>query len=239
MTPLSHNPTSNLSASLIDFCFEMNQEFAHFSSPRCHPTISHLDDCSSLLPALPVFSLTPTPPLQPLLPVQIEESYWTKVRPHPFSAQHPLLAPTGVLTMVHRALHDLVPITPQLISSPRPRTLVCRHNGFLLLLSQAENAPPAASAGPMPGTLFSQIAKCVSPSFPQASTRMSPHPDHTIQIPHSRPELGPGEVSKAPGVQDLREHSLLGPCKHRLPFRTVGAPFASLCSWLFTSTLPL
>lgn len=129
------------------------------------------------------------------------------------------------------------PRTPQThLSQPSPRALVCRHNGFLLLLSQAEHAPPPAPAGPVPGTLFSQIPKCLSLSPPQASAQRSLHPDHTINIAHPRPELGPGDVSEVPGVQNLRGRSLLGLCKHQPPFCTLGAPFASPCSWLFTST---
>lgn len=67
----------------------------------------------------------------------------------------------------------------------------------------------------------------------------SPHPDHAIKIAHPWPELEPGEVSEAPGVQNLKRCSPLGLCKHQRPFCTLRASFASPCSWLFTGTPPL
>lgn len=121
LTPLflSHL-TSNPSASLVGFCFEMDLKYAQFSSPRCYPTISHVDDCSRPLPALPASSLAPTPPLQPLPPMQIEESYWIKVRPRPSSAQHPPVALTKVLILALRDLPDLARVPLSLISHNLP-----------------------------------------------------------------------------------------------------------------------
>lgn len=160
---LSHL-TSNPSVNPVACYFETDLEYAHSSCPGCHPAISHLGDCRSLLLSLPLLSAPASSPLQPLLQVQREGPNWTKVRQRPSSARHPAVAPTKVFTMAHRALYDLAPSTLGCISSlPAPWMQApgppC---------SCSEDALPLASAlaGAVPGTLFSQIPKILSPSPP-------------------------------------------------------------------------
>lgn len=74
---LSHS-TSNPSANPVGFCSEMDLEYAHFC-PLCHhPGISHLDDCSSLLPDAFASAITPRTPTDSASHTD-GRSYWNKV----------------------------------------------------------------------------------------------------------------------------------------------------------------
>lgn len=125
---LSHL-TSNPSVNPVACYFETDLEYAHSSCPGCHPAISHLGDCRSLLLSLPLLSAPASSPLQPLLQVQREGPNWTKVRQRPSSARHPAVAPTKVFTMATGPCMTWPPAPSD--ASPASRPPGCRHQGLL------------------------------------------------------------------------------------------------------------
>ena len=122
------------------------------------------------------------------------------------------------------------------ISCHHPLPQGCIHDGLLGLLLSSRGST---------SWHLRLLVLCLEYSSPRFLNVFSPSSLHachlfsdpTIKIAHPRPELGPGEASEVPRVQNLRGHSLPGPCKYWPHFCTLGASLPTPWSWLFTSIL--